>query len=119
MAALVLLSAAGASADPGRGWDRPGGNRPGDGSGHGRRGGIIVEPYIDLSRPRKPDTDDPEYIMAEVGNCAAAGVRLFVDCLRDNHGSIMIRRLEACLRSETIPDDLDRVRFCLPPPTIR
>ncbi len=84
------------------------------------RGGpeIIIEPNIDLSRPR-PNVDAPEFVMAEVGRCADAGVRLFVDCLRANHSSVMIRRLEACVQSETIPDDPRRVAACLPPVPVR
>src|SRR5262245_55742269 len=81
-------------------------DRPAD----GRRGGpaILIEPNIDLSRRPRPNVDDPNFIMAEIGRCNAAGIRLFVDCLRTHHGSIMIRRLEACVRSETIPDDPQR-----------
>lgn len=87
----------------------------------GRRHGgpnILIEPNIDLTRPRV-DVDAPEFIMDEVGRCAAAGVRSFVDCLRPNHSSVMIRRLEACVRSETIPDDPQRVAACLPPAPVR
>lgn len=93
-------------------------DRPGDAGGHGRPG-ITVAPYIDLSRPRRPDVDAPDFIMAEVGRCATAGIRLFVDCLRPNHDAVMIRRLEACVRSETIPDDPRRVEACLPPARLR
>lgn len=89
--------------------------RPGESDGRHGRPNITVEPYIDLSRPPRPNVDTPDFIMAEIGRCNAAGIRLFVDCLRDNHGSIMIRRLEACVRSETIPDDPQRVAVCLPP----
>jgi hypothetical protein len=83
-------------------WRRPGGPN------------ITVEPYIDLSRPRQPNVDAPEFVMAEIGRCNAAGIRLFVDCLRQNHTAIMIRRLEACVQSETIPDDPQRVAACIP-----
>jgi hypothetical protein len=31
----------------------------------------------------------------------------------------MIRRLEACVMSETIPDDPKRVAACLPPARVR
>lgn len=86
-----------------------------------RRGGpnVVIEPYIDLSRPQRPDVDAPEFIMAEIGRCANAGLLSFVDCLRPNHGSVMIRRLEDCVQSETIPDDLRRVEACLPPASVR
>lgn len=93
------------------------GGRDHGGQNDGRRYGrpdILIEPNIDLSRPR-PNPDAPEFVMAELNRCAQAGVRSFVDCLRANHGSVMIRRLEACVRSETIPDDPQRVLACLPP----
>lgn len=96
-------------------------DRHGDRSEDGRRRGgpnIIIEPNIDLSRPR-PNVDAPEFILAEVGRCADAGVRSFVDCLRPNHSSVMIRRLEACVQSETIPDDPQRIAACLPPAPLR
>jgi len=88
-------------------------DRRGDGRRHGGPN-IIIEPEIDLSRRSRPQTDNPDFIMAEIGRCHAAGIRLFVDCLRPNHGAIMIRRLEACVRSETIPDDRQRVALCIP-----
>jgi hypothetical protein len=94
---------------PGRPDDRPG--RPGRHDGPS----IFIEPNIDLSRKDRPDVDAPQFIMAELDGCVAQGVRLFVDCLRANHSSVMIRRLEACLQSETIPDDPRRVLPCLPP----
>lgn len=96
----------------GRDWGRGEG-----GGGDGRRHGgpdILIEPNIDLSRPR-PNPDAPEFVMAELRGCAQAGIRSFVDCLRANHSSVMIRRLEACVNSETIPDDPQRVQACLPP----
>jgi hypothetical protein len=93
--------------------DRPG--RPGRHDGPS----IIIEPNIDLSRKDRPNVDAPGFIMAELDGCVTRGVRLFVDCLRPNHGSVMIRRLEACLGSETIPDDPRRVLACLPPAAVR
>lgn len=112
--AACALAAMPALADPGRDRGRP--DRP----GHGRPG-VIVEPSIILERDRDraPDVDTPEFIMAELARCGAAGIRLFVDCLRHNHGSVMIRRLEACVGSETIPDDLPRLEPCLPLPPPR
>jgi len=80
---------------------------------------IVIEPNIDISREPRRNLDEPGYIMAELEGCVAQGIRLFVDCLRPNHGSVMIRRLEACLRSEAIPDDTRRVLACLPPATVR
>jgi hypothetical protein len=80
---------------------------------------IVIEPNIDLSRSRKPDPNTPDVIMGEVQQCHAAGVHAFVDCLRGNYGPVMIRRLEACVASETIPEDLTRVAACLPRPRLR
>ena len=100
----------------GRDWGRGDGGG-GDGRRH-REPDIFIEPNIDLSRPR-PNPDAPEFVMAEVSRCAQAGMTSFVDCLRVNHSSVMIRRLEACVNSETIPDDLNRVLACLPPVPVR
>ena len=80
---------------------------------------IVIEPNIDLSRSRKPDPNTPDVVMGEVQQCSAAGVSSFVDCLRGNYGPVMIRRLEACVASETIPEDLSRVAACLPRPRLR
>lgn len=105
-----------AAADWGGG--RGGGDR---GGGDERRGGgnrwqdrVFIEPNIDLNRPRQ-NVDDPTFIMAEISQCSAARMPLFVDCLRQYHSPIMIRRLEACVGSETIPEDLNRVAVCIPP----
>jgi hypothetical protein len=98
---------------------RGGGGNPGEGGRHGGPN-VFVEPYIDLDLSRqRPNVDAPEFIMAEIDRCASAGVRSFVDCLRPNHGAVMIRRLEACVQSETIPDDPARVAACLPPAPVR
>lgn len=94
--------------------DRGGDDRRGDWRRRDGGPNIVVEPYIDLSRPQQPNTDDPAFVMAEVRRCNAAGIQLFVDCLRQNHSSIMIRRLEACVGSETIPDELQQVSVCVP-----
>lgn len=87
----------------------------------GRYGGgpsIVIEPQIDLTR-RHRTADEPDVILADVEGCARAGVRSFVDCLRGSHRSVTIRRLEACVASETIPDELERVAACLPPLRMR
>jgi hypothetical protein len=99
-------------------------SRPGDRDRPGRPGrhdgpNIFIEPNIDLSRRQRPNVDTPQFIMAELEGCTAQGIRLFVDCLRANHSSVMIRRLEACLQSETIPDDPRRIPPCLPSPSLR
>lgn len=97
----------------GRDWGRAD-RGSGEGGRWPGRPEIFIEPNIDLSRPR-PNPDAPEFVMAEVRGCARAGITSFVDCLRANHSSVMIRRLEACVNSETIPDDPNRVLACLPP----
>ena len=115
--AALLAAAAGASplgAESGRGLGNSWGDRPGR-----ERGGIVIEPYIDLSRPRQPDRNAPETMMANIEACAADGVRLFVECLRGRASPVAIRRLEACLRSESIPEDLGEVAACLPRPALR
>lgn len=99
--------------------DRDRGSRHHDRPEHRSRG-IIVEPNIILERDRPAShADDPAFIMAELERCMAAGIRLFVDCLRHNHGSVMIRRLEACVQSESIPDAPARVAACLPLPAVQ
>lgn len=88
-----------------------------DGAGHRSRSdrpAIVIEPNIDLSRRRERDGEGPDAVMAEIHRCASRGVRLFIDCLRGRQRAVMIRRLEACVASETIPDDLGRVAACLP-----
>lgn len=114
---LAAFLAAGGSvlATDGRGGgSRPGeGGRPGDGP-RWRDPGIIIEPNIDLSRPRQPDRNSPDVMMANIEACSANGVPTFVDCLRGSASPVAIRRLEACLRSESIPEDLGEVAACLP-----
>ena len=104
----ILLTAGGSPLAADSRWDR-GGER-------GRHGepAIIVEPTIDLTRPRRPDRNAPDVMMANIEGCAANGVRFFVDCLRGRASPIAIRRLEECLRSESIPEDLAEVAACLP-----
>lgn len=114
-ALMLVVAAVASTTGPLAAQDR---NRPDTGDRRGRPQ-ISIEPYIDLSRPERPNPDAPKAVMAELGQCARAGVRSFVDCLRPNHGPVMIRRLEACVQSETIPDDPRRVEACLPPARLR
>ena len=121
VAALLAVGMSSLGAESNRGLGNSWGDRnPGSGKWGDRprrdRGGIVVEPYIDLdlSRRREPDRNAPDVMMANIESCAADGVRLFVDCLRGRASPVAIRRLEACLRSESIPDDLRRVSACLP-----
>ena len=124
VAALLVAGGSPLAAEGSRGSGNSWGERP-SGSGNwgsrpGRdRGGIVIEPYIDLSRPRQPDRNAPETMMANIEACAADGVRLFVECLRGRASPVAIRRLEACLRSESIPEDLREVAACLPRPALR
>jgi|JRYC01.1.fsa_nt_gb hypothetical protein len=113
LSAVLLASAASPLAAGDRGDDRRGDwRRPG-------RPNITIEPYIDLSRPPRTNPDDPEFVMNEIARCNAAGIRSFVDCLRPTQTALMIRRLEACVQSETIPDDPQRVAVCLPASPLR
>lgn len=65
--------------------------------------------------PPPPDAgfDLADQILEELSRCLADGMTQIVDCLRENHSSVSIRRLEACLRSESIPQEADGVRACL------
>jgi hypothetical protein len=112
---LVGLLAAGIGssvrADGGPG----GGDHAPDGSGRRGRPEIVIDPSAFIApRQPQPNVDNPRFIMAEIRRCSAAGTLLFVDCLRDNHGSIMIRKLEACVGSEVIPPDVAGVEPCIP-----
>jgi len=96
---------------------RPGdGDRPGDRDQRHIRPEILIDPKDFIHRGPRPNVDDPRFVMAEIRRCAAAGTLLFVDCLRANHGAIMIRKLEACVGSEVIPADVAGVEPCLPLP---
>lgn len=111
--ALAVAMAAGpALAD-----DRPGGHGDHAGDGRDRRRGpeIVIDPSEFLARRTPPpNVDNPRFMMAEIRRCSAAGTLLFVDCLRQNHGAITIRKLEACVGSEVIPPDVAVVEPCLP-----
>lgn len=115
LAAVILMLVSGAGV-PGASDRR--GERP-DAAGRHEGPQIRIEPYVDLSRRGRVNVDTPEFIMAELGRCTRAGVRLLVDCLRPNHRPVLIRRLEACVQSETIPDDPQRVAVCLPASPLR
>lgn len=104
MAVLLATASPALAADPGA--DAQGGRRPGGPA-------VIVEPTIVIGRMPRPDPDAPERVMAALRRCVADGQPVIVDCLRASHGSILIRRLEDCLRSETIPEDPTEVEACL------
>jgi hypothetical protein len=52
-------------------------------------------------------------IVGEFSECLANGANQILDCLRQNHNSVTIRKLEACLRSEIIPPNPADVQACL------
>ena len=81
--------------------------------GRGRNDPLVVVPAPPPPPPPEALPDPVDEVLQELGECAANGVMQIVDCLRQNHNSVMIRRLEACLRSETIPRDGNEVRACL------
>lgn len=88
---------------------------PRDENGASRRG---VSPNIILDLPLSAQPTDPPRasapaILEQIGACHRAGIHYFVECLRHRHSVIEIRRLEACVGSETIPDSSDKVRNCL------
>lgn len=78
---------------------------------------LIIEPHVGLpphALPPGAPPPPPHALMAHLGACLAAGIDLMVDCLRDRLSSVEIRRLESCVRSETIPQDRpDDVRACV------
>ena len=124
VAALLTVGGSPLGAEGGQSGGTSWGDRDsGPRNGRDRRGqdrpAILIEPSIDLSRPRQPDRNAPQTVMANIEACAADGVRLFVDCLRGRASPVTIRRLEACLRSESIPEDLGEVAACLPRPAMR
>jgi hypothetical protein len=83
------------------------------GRGRGRDDPVVVIPPPSGPPPPEARLDPVEEVLLELAECVAHGTTMLVDCLRQNHNSVMIRRLEACLRSETIPADGNDVRQCL------
>jgi hypothetical protein len=71
----------------------------------------VVVPPPPIPAPGPPLAADQ--IVEEFGRCLAYGTTSILECLRQNHSSVSIRRLEACLRSETIPEDATEVHACL------
>jgi len=74
---------------------------------------LVVVPPPPGPPPPAAYENAADQVLQELGQCLADGVVLMVDCLRDSHSSVMIRRLEACIGSETIPLQSDDVRACL------
>ena len=88
---------------------------PGSRSRHWGRGrGVEVAVPIPLGpTPPQSQAQLTNQIVGEFSECLANGTNLILDCLRQNHNSVTIRRLEACLRSEIIPPDPAEVQACL------
>jgi hypothetical protein len=97
----------------GGGWDRPGG---GNGGGNRpnpwvRPGDVWVDPNINIYTQPPQVAPGPETVPAALAACGDRG--LIVDCLMRQYSSVSIRRLEACLGSETLPANPVDVRSCL------
>jgi hypothetical protein len=113
MAAAIVLVAqwTGAAAEPrGGGWVMP----PAGGGGRNpwaRPGDVWVEPNINIYTQPPQVAPGPETVPAALAQCGNMG--LIVDCLRGAYSSVSIRRLEACLGSETLPVNPVDVRGCL------
>ncbi len=120
MAAAIVLIAqwTGAAAEPrGGGWVMP---PAGGGPGGGGRpnpwdrpdnGNVWVEPNINIYTQPPQVAPGPESVPGALAQCGNMG--LIVDCLRGAYSSVSIRRLEACLGSETLPVNPVDVRGCL------
>lgn len=113
MAAAIVLVAqwTGAAAEPrGGGWVMP----PAGGGGRNpwaRPGDVWVEPNINIYTQPPQVAPGPETVPAALAACGNNG--LIVDCLMRQYSSVSIRRLEACLGSETLPANPVDVRSCL------
>lgn len=92
---------------PGR-WYPSGGNRP---NPWARPGDMWIEPNINIYTQPPQVAPGPETVPAALAACGDNG--LIVDCLRNNYSSVSIRRLEACLGSETLPANPVDVTSCL------
>lgn len=92
---------------PGSGrWDR------GRGGGFGRGVEVTLPIPLDGQRPQS-QVELTNQILGEFSECLANGTDLILDCLRQNHNSVTIRKLEACLQSEVIPPQPADVKACL------
>lgn len=84
--------------------------------GSASRRGVSPNIILDLplsAQPNEPPRASAPAILEQIGACHRAGIQFFAECLRHRHSVIEIRRLEACVGSETIPDRSDKVRNCL------
>lgn len=76
---------------------------------------MLIVPEVNLppAEPAPAAVDESTVVLGEFNACLANGVVDIVDCLRGNHTSVMIRRLEACLGAEQIPPNPADARPCL------
>lgn len=85
------------------------------GSGNWGRGrGVEVAVPIPLGpTPPQSQAQLTSQIVGEFSECLANGTDLILDCLRQNHDSVTIRKLQACLQSDIIPPHPADVQACL------
>lgn len=82
--------------------------------GYGGSSEAVPVPYHVMPHPPpEPILTPPQQMLADLGRCHALGITSLVDCLRDRHSSVAIRRLETCIRSSTVPEVPDEARACL------
>jgi len=84
--------------------------------GHWGRGGIDVGVPIQIPMTPTPPQSQAQLtsqIVGEFSECLAYGTNLILDCLRQNHDSVTIRKLQACLQSDVIPPNPADVQACL------
>jgi hypothetical protein len=81
--------------------------------GFGRRGVEVAVPIPLGPTPPQSQVQLTNQIVGEFSECLANGTNQILDCLRQNHNSVTIRKLEACLRSEIIPPNPADVQACL------
>ena len=99
LAAYVSSGAAEQMFDRHRSWDRP-----------------LVVPEIDvpipMTQPPQNRIQDADALVAELGDCRNGGQLDLVMCLWGDMSSVDVRRMEACLGSNLIPDDPAPARAC-------
>ncbi len=90
------------------------GSRRGGWGNWGRGRGVDVAVPIPLgTTPPQSQAQLTSQIVGEFSECMAYGTNLILDCLRQNHDSVTIRKLQACLRSDIIPPNPGDVQACL------
>jgi hypothetical protein len=93
----------------------PGSRRGNWGGGNWGRGrGVEVAVPIPLGpTPPQSQAQLTSQIVGEFSECLTNGTDLILDCLRQNHNSFTIRKLQACLQSDIIPPKPADVQACL------